>query len=275
MGVDRRRAPRIACRLPVRLKGLGNPCPGHTKDLSRVGVRLGLSKSELHVAPEADAQTVARALNQRLGPIVVAELHYQLLGALVRKGLRLVRIALPSDDPEHVELGFEFSSVITEEEATFLGVPLPEILEGAEVPESEGEPAAPLCVYLCPTGNPTDVVPLLAPVVTCSDRSMVVRITDPRGLPLRHFGDDVGGRFEAVAAAYGSRTQVLVVHGARPVWFGEADLQSVERPTQRGGFDIELVFDPDGGLPKRLRLWALSEENVRIPSDTSELVIAE
>ena len=275
MGSDRRRAARIPCRLPVRIKGHGTPCLAYTKDLSRVGVCLGLPRSQLALPPDADVQQLVRGVNDRLGPVVVAEFHYEVLGALVRKGLRLVRMALPVDDPGHIELGFEFSHAMTEEETSFLGVDLPGVEEHAEVPDAEIEPAAPLCVYLCPAEDAVDVVPLLAPVVHHGDTSMVVRVGNPRCLPLMPMREDVGGRFEVMAAAYGSRARLLVVHGARPVWFGEASVQAVYRPTARGGFDVELVFDRHTGPAARLRTWSLPDAAEAEPSAPREAVSAE
>ena len=256
MGAERRRAARVSCRLPVRLKGQGNPCLATTLDLSRVGARIAVPRLELGLGAEADTQTIARTVNGRVGPISVADLHFQVLGALVRKGMRLVRIAVPMNEVLHIELGFEFRSPITDEEATFLGLDLPGMVNVPDDVASEPDPEAPLCVYLCPSGTTNEIVPLLAPVISWSENDLVLRVADRRRLPFVPEGRDLGGHFEAVTEAYGSRTQILVAHGVHPIWFGPAVVQAIDRPTADGGFDIWLGFQAEQGPGRRLRAWA-------------------
>lgn len=274
MGSDRRRAQRLSCRLPVRLKGHGNPCLATTLDLSRVGVRIAVPRLELGIGVEADTQRIARAVNARLGAISVADLHYQVLGALVRKGMRLVRIALPVDEVVHVELGFEFRSPITDEEATFLGLALPDLIDAPEDANTEPDPQAPLFAYLCPPGSNNEIVPLLAPIVRWSETDLVLRIADRRRLPFVPEGNDLGGHFEAVTEAYGSRTQILVAHGAHPIWFGPAIVQAIDRPTANGGFDVALGFPAEQGPGRRLRAWTQHGVPEVAPVDASELAPA-
>jgi hypothetical protein len=128
--LERRRAARVTCRLPVRLVRGGHVTHGTTEDLSRTGVRIRVPLKDLQLEAEDELSSIARRLDQRLGEACVGEFHWQVLGSLVRKVLRVVRVVRVADDPKMLDLGCELRVPLDVLESEALGVDLPQLASG-------------------------------------------------------------------------------------------------------------------------------------------------
>ena len=129
--VERRRAGRVVCRLPVRLVCGGHISYATTEDLSLTGVRLRVSLSVLDLPPGTELGAVTRRIHQRLGEAFVAEFAWATLGSLVRRVLRVVRVAAVIGDPATVDLGCELRVPLELQETQALGLKVPTDLAAA------------------------------------------------------------------------------------------------------------------------------------------------
>jgi hypothetical protein len=237
--VERRRAGRVACRLPVRLVRSGHITLAATEDLSRTGVRIRLGLEQLGLGPTSDLGSVARRISTLLGDAFVAEFQYELYGNLVRRVLRVARLAQIDPDGGAVDLGCELRVPLEEEETKVLGVDLPPILGRVDEPEEESASA----VGHGEEGNGADHRMLMAYLSPPPERQrppLRGRAEDltPQGLRLKLPEVDRMGSGPETADAtsllvafddvYGSELSLLLVEGADPIWSGPTRLTGVE-----------------------------------------------
>lgn len=116
---------RIPCDFPARMLSFEGYIPALVRDLSRMGVRLGLSPDTLGASPSTSIGTLARQLAQLLPEEPTIELHHRLLGVLVVRRLRVVRVRPASGRPALVELGCLFDEPLDDDESAALGLALP------------------------------------------------------------------------------------------------------------------------------------------------------
>jgi len=116
---------RIPCDFPARLLSHGGYIPATVRDLSRMGVRLGLSPDTLGASAGTSIGTLARHLARLLPEEPTIQLHHRLLGVLVLRRIRIVRVRPATGRPPLVELGCLFSEPLDDDESVALGLALP------------------------------------------------------------------------------------------------------------------------------------------------------
>jgi hypothetical protein len=266
-GSERRRAARVACRLPIRLVRGSHVTHGVTEDLSRAGVRVRLPLDGLELGPEVELAGVARRLDQRLGEACVGEFHWQSLGSLVRKVLRVVRVTRVPDDPFHVDLGCELRVPLDALESEALGVDLPPMLAGRgfqpwATVNGEGPAPAPRAtmteepVAAAPGARRRAVLmpprargraPLRAQAPQVSESSVVLSLPEPARFVFHVQRQDATALLLAFDERYGSEHGLLLLEGDEPVWSGMARVNGLE--FQRVQQRLVLTLD----LPEPLR----------------------
>jgi hypothetical protein len=243
---ERRRAARVPCRLPIRLVRGRHVTHGVTEDLSRAGVRVRLPLEGLELGPEVELAGVARRLDQRLGEACVAEFHWQSLGSLVRKVLRVVRVSRVQDDPFHVDLGCELRVPLDALESEALGVELPPVLAGrgwvpwttlhadGAVPAprvEQDEPAAAAAMrrraVLMPPRE-RGRAPLRAQAPEVTENAVVLSLPEPARFVFHVQRQDATALLLAFDERYGSEHGLLLLEGEEPVWSGAARVNGLE-----------------------------------------------
>lgn len=254
---ERLRAPRHDVQIPLRLEATDATLRAHTVNVSRAGALIRLTHAELGFAPDHDLADVMKRVSHLLGDLVVADFDPEQLGSLVRKGLRPVRIAAPSDRMDAVEIGCAFRDPLTEQELIVLS--LPTDVDDELVPvtdaldEVPGEEA--LEAFLCGAdGRPAR--PLFAHVEEVT--GFGARVHVPRDareglLPARPTVSNVLGN---VSLRYGSRPTLVLMRGGRPVWAVAANVAEavVNRRTERIHLELRFAEPPDEGICARLGL---------------------
>ena len=124
--MERRRSPRVSSVLPVRLHVGGRALEGETRDLSRIGARIRVPLAELELLPQAGLTEISARVGKTLGEVVVADLNHKILGNLVRRSLRVVRLARPADIPTVVDVGCMLRVPLSDDEVGALGLVLPD-----------------------------------------------------------------------------------------------------------------------------------------------------
>ncbi|MDJ0523512.1 MAG: PilZ domain-containing protein [Planctomycetota bacterium] len=142
-GGNRRQAERVPVRIPVQLQGLDRAVEAVTADLSRSGARLRIQAAQLGPLSSPDLEAAAKLVRGALSATTEAHLHYRVLGPLIRRTLRMTRIALPTDDAAVIELGCSFDVPLSHEETLSLGAPLPPMTGDDEAPLLRADMPAP------------------------------------------------------------------------------------------------------------------------------------
>lgn len=240
---DRRRAPRVDCRLPVRLRVGARTVFATTLDLSRIGVRLEISLEEIGLKVDHSLAEIGRQVTESLGDVVVASFHYELLGTLVSKGLRVVRVGRAKSGGDNVEVGCTLRTALTEEEVGFLGVDMPAIGECVDH-ESDQPQQQPLeevtsAIVCATTGR--GATPFCASYEELEDGMRLV-VDDRRRIPVLVDREDAGSLLGALADSYGHEVFVVLLRGMRPFWSGRAALHAVD--VNNGGASVALQLAP-------------------------------
>lgn len=144
---EKREALRVPCEFPVRVYGQLREVVGRMIDISRTGLRLRLPLSRLMISESLDFGSLAHALQQTLGASFMADLHHEMLGQLIRKKLRTVRVGEVDAESDQLEVGCAFEEPLTDDETVMLGVGLPPVGETSAAafrnvprPKRRGEP---------------------------------------------------------------------------------------------------------------------------------------
>lgn len=258
---DRRRAGRLACKIPVRVRASGRTLIAQTEDLSRVGALLRIPLAELGLPINAPLSRVADETTSALGDLAALELHYEILGALVQRMARPVRIGRGGEGQGFVEVGCAFRRCLEDAEVEFLGLPLPPLaMEGSDGESEEaGEPErpaieSPLSVVVCaaPGGDP--VTPFAAHAELMDEYGAHAVVSHVSELPILPDRPGVSGLLNTLANTYGSDPWVVLLRQGHPVWSGTARLQSVELGPTSGRVDLHLEFSRALTAPERSRM---------------------
>jgi hypothetical protein len=240
---------------PVKLITQRTAVEGEVRDLSRTGIRLRVLATALGAGHPADVHEAGRLVAAALDESFEVHLHHRRLGSLVPRGVRVVRVGLPPDEPGSLELCCDFGAPLGDEEAGVLQVDLPHIDPDVVVPEVTlaepvagemsfdgesddeaqppsrcDEPPAPLRAFVSTTmraGPPsafcrTDMV-----------TSIAVRVRFPRRLGLASRSADA---FSASGAAsrfverFGDVVDLRLVASEGDVWSGPVRVSGVELP---------------------------------------------
>lgn len=253
--IERRRAGRLACRLPVRLMRGGHMVYAETQDLSRSGVRLRVSISALGLAPSSGLADVARHLGQRLGEAFVAEFAWPTLGSLVRRVLRVVRVAHVTGNADAVDLGCELRVALETQETDALGVTLPPIADAAALAESEaGLRAIFLARAVLMPPRARGAAPLRVQAREIRPEGLVVTVPHPSRAGLAQPGQDVTGLLLAFDARFGREPHVLIMGSEEPLWSGAARLDAVEWQRAEDLLHVSLALDEPLRPDERERL---------------------
>lgn len=119
---DKRRTIRVACSLPVRIRGRTGWMDVEIIDMSRGGVRIALPADAVGVRPRASLLDVARRLGAILPERIDASLGDD---PVVERRLRVVRIGKRDQGSEAIELGCLFDAPLDDVDALTLGTVLP------------------------------------------------------------------------------------------------------------------------------------------------------
>jgi hypothetical protein len=260
---ERRRAGRLACKIPVRVRASGRTLHAHTEDLSRVGARLLIPLSELGLPANSSLTRVAHETTAILGDLASLEFHYEILGTLVRRMARPVRIGRGASGQTHVEVGCALRRSLTDAEVEFLGLPLPPLLsdlpdleyEGRDEGDGEMRPAlhSPLAVVVCATDN-AEATPFAATAELSDRHGAIAYLSHVSDLPLLPDRPGVSGLLTAITQAYGNDPWVVLMREGQPVWSGAARIESVELGPKTGRVELQLAFSRALTAPERSRL---------------------
>lgn len=265
---EQRAARRIPCELPLRLQSEDQTVDALAHDISRKGVRIQVPGAAIGVHRLSSLVQVARRVREVLGDTFLAQLHHELLGNLVQKRLRPIRIGHRDWVSPDVELGCRIDEGITDEEAGMLGLPLPPV--GAEVAPEELHAVAPAVrkPTLSAEADATE------PVTTIADRLVldaalsrtpgqrrfyvegredgmrlpfaveldgvtcegaVLRVPDVSQLELDGNVSDVTRFVIAFDEAYGTIVRLRAVAGNDDLWQGPVHVRQVELPPKLEG----------------------------------------
>ena len=253
---ERRQAPRVPTAIPARLNARGRAIEAQICDLSAIGLRVRIPVRELGLEPGCDMGDMCKTVAMVLGDKIAADLNHKVLGNLVRRTLRIVRVARPSDTPEDsVDIGCMLRVPLTAEEVGALGVTLPKrhLPEGVYEAhqafdqlnrmrrESAGAEFQRVNAIAFLTAGPgLDGPPMRATDVACTDRGIVLRFGSRRGHALRVEERDPSALFQRFVREYGLDPSLLIIENQQPLWSGRARLRAVEIDTDRDEAFIEL-----------------------------------
>lgn len=261
MGSDnRRQAVRVDCDLTIRLQGVDGEFLARIVDLSRTGLRIRLRGDELGLHRLASLVQITRVLTEVLGDTFYGELHYEMLGPLVKRNLKPTRIAKRDWEHTDIEIGCSFDRPLTGEESGMLGVALPAIgcddraleLEGAgplrrkpgERPEPRGprlnrpEPAG-YTAYLYPAPGKT-AKPLVTRTRSLTRGMAILDITPGQGW--ESTGPAVSDVIMSFDEAYGTAVLIRIVDGEDDLWAGPAEVKEVDVVPGSVAIKLGLTF---------------------------------
>ena len=121
----RRKTRRVDCDVPLNLVGRLDGAAVKVVDMSRTGLRLRVALADLELQPHAGLLTVWSHASKALLEATVADFDPKVLGDLVRRRIRPVRLTHSPDDPSCVEVGCAFEEPLSEEDLAILGLDLP------------------------------------------------------------------------------------------------------------------------------------------------------
>jgi len=139
---NRRKADRVEVGIPVQLRAHGRTVSAVVRDISRTGLRLRFPADVVTSNVTEAAQRVCEMLSPRFS----LDLEYRRLGPLLNKTVVPVRIGIPEDAPESIEVCCEFDEYLKDEETGYLGLgsELPSVRENVatwvDVQDSQAEP---------------------------------------------------------------------------------------------------------------------------------------
>ncbi len=271
---EQRAAERVPCEFPLRLFNEEASVQAVALDISRRGVRLQVPGSSLGVHRLSSLVQVARRVRAVLGDTFSADLHHKLLGNLVQKRLRPIRIGQRDWVTSDVELGCRIDAGISDDEAGMLGLVLPLVGTG-EVPET--------LAGIAPSVREPELAPAAADVATIelsaaelvreleaaptpgerrfflegradahrlpfrveldgvTAEGAVLRIPDLTALDLDGDVSDVTRFVIAFDEAYGTEITLQALAGSTDLWKGRVQLREVELPPRLEGSAVLTV----------------------------------
>lgn len=255
---ERRQAVRVPCELPIRIEGAQGPLEATLVDVSRTGLRLRIPGSILRVHRLSSLVQVTESLNRVLGEAFQADLNHVVLGSLIRRELKMTRIAKRDWERTDVEIGCLLDVPLDDAEVGTLGVALPPLDGDEDEPPSpahelsrarpgrtgaaRGSPpvSEPIehraFIYPAPgkTGRP-----LATRTSSVSPGTVVVAIERMQGWSYDDM--NVAAVVTALDKAYGSNVLLRIVDGGEDLWAGPAEVKEVD-VTPEPGIRIGLSF---------------------------------
>lgn len=254
---------RVFFHAPARIRGHGGTFEARIEDISWSGVRLRLERSTLDLKEDAGIGAAAGAAECLLGDAFPVSLDTGPDGAHLVKRVRVIRLAMPDKDPDHLDVGCLFEERLAEREAEELGLAMPvelrhagnsvrraadwkhehtsrldpdaivQDVEGVDGWEDEGGetqyvPRVPLRAVI------TNVRAHGTEPIVCSAESFTVNTLLVRArvemMPFNHRWDRQSVAQAAVSFSeqYGDRIGLEVVSGTRRVWQGPMHVFGVE-----------------------------------------------
>ncbi len=242
--VERRRAGRVTCRLPVRLVCGGHVSYATTEDLSLTGVRLRVALSALDLPSGTELGAVTRRINQRLGEAFVAEFAWDTLGSLVRRVLRVVRVAAVIGDPATVDLGCELRVPLELQETQALGLTLPsQLAAAAAAGQADDGGSAFLARAVLIPPRELGRAPVRAQMREIHPDELVLTLARPDRLSIPQENVGVMDLIASFDERFGHSPYVLVLGADQPLWAGSARVSSVEWQRAEELLHVSLRLD--------------------------------
>lgn len=251
---DKRDALRVPCEFPIRVYGQLRELTGRILDISRTGAQVSVPLSRLMNTEQVDVASLAHAVEQVLGQAFQADLHFEMLGPLVRKRLSVVRVGQVDVDGDSLSVGCRFAEALNDDEAMMLGVGLPPIgvtavsaFRDVPAPRHRNEPdlggtAGPRprayegILHAC-TGFTAE--PLVGSTDGVAEGSVILAV--PVDTIPGATSSFVSTVIETVRGAYGPQPRLEVLDGLHMVWAGETSLQEIELPGRASGHALLLL----------------------------------
>jgi len=245
---EKRESLRVSCDYPVRVYGQLREFSGRMVDVSRTGLALEIPVDRLLGAGDANLGALAGAVGKLLGDHFLADLHCEMLGPLVRKRMRPIRLGHVDTKQGDLEIGCVFTEALTDEEATMLGIGLPpvgvtSVAEFRDVPapmrrstDQEGQLSQPRPEghegFLHPSEG-CHAEPLVGRTDGVLEKVALLRLgladlpseAVPEVIPLMSFMSD----------GFGLTPRLEILDGLHMVWSGPVEIQTIEITGRRVG----------------------------------------
>lgn len=121
----RRRTERVGCDVPLNLVGRLDGAAVKVVDMSRNGLRLRVALADLDLHSHAGLLAVWSRASKALLEATLVDFDPTVLGDLVRRQIRPVRLMHSPDDPSSVEVGCAFELPLGDDDLAALGLDLP------------------------------------------------------------------------------------------------------------------------------------------------------
>lgn len=261
MSQDQRKAPRLSCDLPIRIEGKDGLLHAQLVDISRLGLRMRVPGAALRVHRLSSLAQISRNLTEILGVSFFGELHPDLLGSLLRKGLITTRIAKRDWEQTDVEIGCKFASALNDQEVGMLGVPLSPIGDRRQVARDQApapafrEPDPQAHTVRKSASEPTEDPVYTAFIYPAPGKSTQPLITRTKslssGMALLQVEKMGGWEFDSldvaqlVAAlddAYGHDILLRIVKEGRDIWAGPGEIKDVDVSPDPEGICLGVAF---------------------------------
>ncbi len=257
---ERRRAPRVDCRMPVLLHGRGQTLNALSVDLSRVGTMLRVPIAELGLSPSTPLAQLGREAISALGDVITVDLHHEILGNLIQRTARPIRVGRAHPNQDYIEIGIDLLKPLSDMEVEFLGMPLPPLFHEVDVTweppastESLGGDAREVTVVFCPADERGTRPLRIVPAQLDADGARA-NLGPVDCLPLAVDGHGAADVLTALAEVYGAEPNSLIFVDAQPVWSGASRLQAVEVGAQDREVRLQVGFPQRLSAEARARL---------------------
>jgi hypothetical protein len=244
--IERRRAGRVACRLPIRLLRGSEQVLAATEDLSLCGVRVRVPLAALKVPADAGLGSAARRLHELLGDAFVAEFAWPTHGSLVRRVLRVARLGVPTDAPGHVDLGCEVRVPLGDVETQALGLDLPALREPPAAPREDGRGHVLIARAVLMPPRAPGRVPAKAHLRHVSPEELTLALPRNARPGAPPDGSEATASMIDFEDRFGALPHLLVMGMDEPLWSGTARVSSVE--VLRGEDMVRICMRPDEPL---------------------------
>jgi hypothetical protein len=258
---ERRRAARLACQIPILLRGGGRSVRSLSTDLSRVGAMLRIPFAEFGLPAGSSLADVGREAAWLLGDRVSVELHHHALGNLVQRVARPVRFGRGDPTQAFVEVGLDLLEPLTDMEAEFMGLPLPPLFAAQTSERWSPRPSRTrtgnhahrhVTVVLCAQDDSSP--PLRAVPARLDACGVDVELGRAEKLPLFVEKPGAASVMAALAEAYGSEPRSVLMFDAQPVWSGTARLEAVDLCPRFHDVTLQMGFPRPMSPGARARL---------------------
>lgn len=273
---NRRKADRVDVGIPAQLHTRIGPVAAEVVDLSRTGLRLRFPISAMPTDSSPHAGKAADRAAEFLAPTFGLDMHFEKLGPLLNKCVTPIRVGIPSDAEDMIEVCCEFENLFADEESGYLELtsPLPPLRDSVDVwvdvvPDPEPEPTqAETVIASIPRQRYRALVSSLkhdAPPSFFCHTDMVtlvgVRVRlqrDEAGVPA---GQDLtlSEALSSLIARYGAELELRLVDKGGDIWRGPSRFSGIELPLDYPTeMLVTLAFDRNLSLAELRALGLLS-----------------